>query len=112
MRFFLLIAIKIYWKVTPKSKRGSCIFRKSCSGFVFEQTSQNGFWSGIKAFGFRFENCRHGFTIFTNPMDGSLQLILPNNEVLDEELIALHVIAAYRKTNPKKMNSLNTTKIN
>lgn len=92
----------MYWSISPKSKRRLCVFRKSCSAYVFEKTLQTGFLAGIKAFVFRFGNCRNGCAVFVNPIDGRLQMILPNNELLDEEFIARHVITFYRETNSNK----------
>jgi len=92
MRIFLLIVIRIYWFLIPKSKRRKCIFRKSCSNYVFEETLKNGLWVGLKAFRFRYENCRHGFEVFKNPIDNKVQMILTNHQIIGEENIAERLI--------------------
>ncbi|GAA3644514.1 membrane protein insertion efficiency factor YidD [Flavivirga jejuensis] len=92
MKIILLIIIKAYWLIIPKSKRKKCIFRKSCSNYVFKETSENGLWRGLKAFRFRYENCRHGFEIFKNPIDNKFQMILPNHQIIDEKDIAKRLI--------------------
>ncbi len=47
---------------------------------------------GIKAFRFRYKNCRHGFEIFKNPIDDSIQVILPNGQIIGELEIAKRLI--------------------
>lgn len=92
MKVFLLVIIRVYWLLIPKSKRKKCIFRKSCSKYVFEETTKNGLQKGLKAFRFRYKNCRHGFEIFKNPINYKFQMILPNHLILDEEEIAERLI--------------------
>nr|WP_291871051.1 membrane protein insertion efficiency factor YidD [Maribacter sp.] len=88
MKIFLLIGIKIYWLLMPKSKRKKCIFRTSCSNYVFKITAKGGLWKGLKALKFRYVNCRHGYQLFKNPINNKIHLILPNREVINEENIA------------------------
>ena len=84
MKHFLLLAIKLYWITVPKNKRRQCLFRKSCSHFVFENTIQFGLFKGLAALRYRIKNCREGSYIFINPVTNKIQMILPGNEVVDE----------------------------
>jgi len=88
MKNLILIAIQLYWKLIPAQKRRRCIFRKSCSHYVFDITKQEGFLKGIKAFQFRYQNCRSGFELFKNPMANETQMILPSKVVVGSEEIA------------------------
>lgn len=88
MKYLLLLIIKSYWFIIPASKRRKCIFRKSCSKHVYEETIGKGIISGLKALKYRFENCRSGAQIFENPITGKLQIILLNNQILDEKEIS------------------------
>lgn len=88
MKYLLLLIIKTYWLIIPASKRKKCIFRKSCSKYVYEETTNNGIISGLKAFKYRFENCRAGAHFIENPITGNFQIILPNNQILDEKDIS------------------------
>lgn len=63
MRFFLLLLIQFYWMSIPKSKRRRCLFKKSCSHYVFDVTKDQGFFKGLKALSFRYKNCRPGYYI-------------------------------------------------
>lgn len=63
MKIFLLFAIEIYWRLIPKSKRRKCLFKTSCSNYVYNKTKSKGLISGIKALKFRVENCNNYYTI-------------------------------------------------
>jgi putative component of membrane protein insertase Oxa1/YidC/SpoIIIJ protein YidD len=61
MKWLLLLIIQIYWLI-PKKYRRSCIFKVSCSRYVFEITIREGFINGCRAFNKRFYQCRPGYT--------------------------------------------------
>lgn len=88
MKTLLLQLIKLYWGVLPASKRRKCIFRTSCSHYVYQTTKKEGFCKGITALKYRFLNCRSGFHVFEDPIDGSKMMILPNNQLLTEDEIS------------------------
>ncbi len=88
MKHILLLIIQIYWKLIPLKNRGKCIYKISCSNYVFQETKSNGLIKGLKAFRYRYQNCRQGFGLFQNPIDGTKQIILPNGEILKENEIA------------------------
>ncbi|KRD12751.1 hypothetical protein ASE21_02255 [Flavobacterium sp. Root901] len=92
MKYLILFFIRIYWKSIPASNRKKCIFKKSCSNYVFEVTQKEGFMEGLKAFLFRYKNCRGNFSIFQNPMDNKIQMILPSQIIIDREEIADRLI--------------------
>ena len=94
MKYLLLRLIKIYWRLIPTENRRMCIFRISCSRYVFQETESGGFLTGIEALRYRFQNCRRGFEIFDNPIDGTKQLILKNGDVLKESEIAERFLSA------------------
>lgn len=88
MKFFIILTIKMYWLFIPKNKRRKCIFKKSCSQFVYEQTLNNGFKSGVKAFVYRYKNCRAGYELFKNPISGQKEMIILNGEIIPNHEIA------------------------
>ncbi|MCX2681764.1 membrane protein insertion efficiency factor YidD [Galbibacter sp. EGI 63066] len=92
MKTLLLNIIKIYWKLIPESKRKKCIFKKSCSHFVFDAINEEGFIIGLKALVYRFKRCRPGYMLFKNPITGKRQIILKTQEILEEEEIAESII--------------------
>lgn len=87
MKYFILFSIRLYWVVIPKQKRKKCLFKKSCSNYVFEQTLNEGFFIGLKAFWFRYKNCRSGYQIFINPVTNETQMLLPSKVIINKEEI-------------------------
>lgn len=59
---------------------------------MFEITQKEGFLNGLKAFQFRYKNCRGNFSIFQNPIDNKVQMILPSQIIIDREEIAERLI--------------------
>lgn len=88
MKNLLLLVIKIYWIVIPENKRRTCLFKQSCSHFVFSNTQEFGLLKGIKALQYRISTCKEGAGLFLNPLTGKIQMILPNNEILEEQYIS------------------------
>lgn len=83
MKYFLLLIIKIYWKIIPENKRRTCIYKISCSHFVYNQTVQNGFVKGISALFYRYKNCQSGYFIFK--IKDKLYVKTVDNQVIIEE---------------------------
>jgi uncharacterized protein len=88
MKHLLILLIKIYWFLIPNQKRRKCIFRVSCSRYVYGKTLNEGIISGLKALRYRFHNCKSGAHLIENPITGTLQIILPNNQILEEKDIS------------------------
>lgn len=90
MKYFLLLIIRLYWKLIPPFKRKQCIFRESCSHYVWRITKEEGFISGIKAFLFRNKHCCPGFVLYKYQDHYELKtingLVLKDNEI-DERLL-------------------------
>ena len=92
MKQLLLFAIQCYWHLIPEHKRRKCIFKQSCSHYVFETTAQKGFLKGYNALLFRYRNCRYGYAIFNSPIDGSMAMLLPSGLIINKEAIADRII--------------------
>jgi len=88
MKHLLILLIRIYWILIPASKRKKCIFRTSCSKTVYSKTLNEGFISGLKTLKYRVQNCRSGAFIIKDSITGNLQMILPNQEILDQHEIS------------------------
>jgi len=97
MRTLLLIPIKLYWVLIPISRRRTCLFKKSCSHYVYEIAVQNGFMAGLKALWYRYKNCRPEYKLFTNRHTGHVEMILPNNEVIFHNEISSVILQHYYK---------------
>lgn len=88
MKFLLINLIRFYWTVKPKNKLPRCIFKKSCSSYVYEITKQYGFYKGLKALNFRLRNCKYGFELYKDPVNNKIQMILPDKSIINEKDIA------------------------
>ncbi|MET3537031.1 membrane protein insertion efficiency factor YidD [Chryseobacterium limigenitum] len=99
MKHILILLIRTYWIIIPAQKRRKCIFRISCSKYVYEKTINEGFIPGLKAFKYRFQNCRSGAHLIENPITRKYQIILPGNQILNEEEISKHLINREKKIN-------------
>jgi uncharacterized protein len=88
MKFLLLGIIRTYWILVPEFRRRKCIFKNSCSNYVYEITEQKGFINGMRALKFRINNCKPEFDVFTNPITGQRQMILRDGQIVDENEIA------------------------
>ncbi len=81
MRILLLSVIRSYWFLIPPKKRNKCLFKKSCSHYVFEITKEDGLLKGLKALRYRFKHCRPGYYII-NSEEGKF-LISARNHVFE-----------------------------
>ncbi|MGJ8743596.1 membrane protein insertion efficiency factor YidD [Polaribacter sp.] len=79
MKYFLIFIIKIYWKTIPVSKRNKCLFKESCSNYVFKITKKEGFIKGFKALIKRINNCKPGYNIID--IESQTYIITANNEM-------------------------------
>jgi len=86
----------MYWNWVPVPQRGPCLFSTPCSRHIYDQTTAHGFFAGIKAFLFRYKNCRGGFSLFKNPLTGKTQMILRSNKIIGEDEIATRFLREER----------------
>ncbi|HYC27443.1 MAG TPA: membrane protein insertion efficiency factor YidD [Chitinophagaceae bacterium] len=63
MRLLLLFLVRCYWLI-PKSYRRKCIFKESCSHFVYNTIKEQGVRKGLLAFRQRTRQCRPGYVIY------------------------------------------------
>lgn len=85
MKYLLLLAIRIYWKL-PTRLHQRCIFRETCSHYVYRIASTQGLWAGIQAIKLRFKLCRPGYVVYKS--EGRYYLKTANGVIIEEEDIA------------------------
>ena len=95
MKNILLLIISIYWLI-PKNKRRQCLFKESCSHYVYNATKKYGLRNGLQALQYRIRNCNKGSYVFTNPITNKIQMVLQNNEIIEEENIANYILQMYK----------------
>ena len=59
----LILAIRIYWAVWPARWRRTCLFRESCSRYVYRVATEEGLAGGLRALRERYRACRPGYGI-------------------------------------------------
>jgi putative component of membrane protein insertase Oxa1/YidC/SpoIIIJ protein YidD len=101
MKQLLLIIIKLYWNLIPESKRRTCLFKESCSNYVFRHTNEFGFLKGILAFRSRVKKCRGGYEIYTG--QNGFEMRLADGSTIMEEEISLNIMEPiYKKIEPSR----------
>lgn len=80
MRLLLLLIIRLYWLI-PVSRRKRCLFKESCSRYVFTITKERGLIPGLKALFRRSRQCRPGYILFKTE-DGQEWVLLKDKSVL------------------------------
>lgn len=82
MRLLLLLGIRLYWRLWPERLRRSCLFRESCSRYVYRVTARAGASAGFAALWERARTCRGGYNIET--LAGHLVVRLVDGSILSE----------------------------
>ncbi len=90
MKVFLLLIIKLYWFLIPKSNRRKCLFKTSCSNYVYEETKTKGLFSGMRALKFRVQNCNSNYSLME--LNGRQVLITKTYQVFKEEEISKSIL--------------------
>lgn len=62
MKWLLLLGIRVYWLIPARSRR-SCLFKESCSRYVYRITLLHGYKSGINSLRLRRKQCCAGFAV-------------------------------------------------
>jgi len=95
VRLLLLFPIYLYWHIWPSAlKKRQCLFKESCSHYIWRVTSELGFSAGCKALVDRYYNCRPGYRVTMNDK-GEFQIRLVTGAVVSEQEIADAVIKPY-----------------
>jgi len=90
MKYLLLFLIRIYQTLTPKRFRGRCLFKESCSNYVYRIVSQEGLKKGLNALKYRYHNCRPNYYIWED--GGKVFLITAKMDLIDESRINKKVL--------------------
>jgi hypothetical protein len=87
MKSLILLGIRFYWILIPKDKRKNCIFKESCSHYVYNITKKHGFLKGVKSFLLRKKQCRKGY-IFILDENGNVIIQLADGSKINEEYVS------------------------
>lgn len=92
MKHLLMLAIRLYWKI-PSRLHNRCIFRETCSHYVYRIANEHGFYSGLKALKERYELCRPNYIVYKSL--GHYYLKTANGSIVEEEDIAPSELPPY-----------------
>lgn len=81
MRYLVIFVVRLYWAIIPASARRHCLFRESCSHYVFRAAKERGFRAAIKALRTRLKQCRPGYAPYTAP-DGKEYCVLADGTMV------------------------------
>ena len=59
----ILAMIRLYWRIVPESRRRQCLFRETCSRYVYRQARESGVRGAFLAAYRRLRACRPGFQV-------------------------------------------------
>lgn len=93
IRHILLLSIKCYWFIIPQHKRRKCLFKLSCSNYVYIQTKEEGLKAGLRALNYRVNNCNPHFQIID--LGNEKIVITKKHKVIPEKELSGFVLKIY-----------------
>jgi len=83
MKRLFLFVIKSYWGLVPLKRRRKCLFKISCSQYVYQQVKENGLHKGLRALHYRIQNCNEHYHII---------------EIQDEKVVVTKTLKVIRES--------------
>lgn len=97
--------------VFSEKKRPCCIFKETCSHYVYRQTNDGGFFNGMSALKNRLKKCRKGYQLYTS-LNG-FEIELADGSIIKEDEIAPRLLEPiYKKINAVSVIEANLPLIN
>ena len=92
MSWTLILAIRTYWAVWPARWRRSCLYRESCSRYVYRMAREEGLVGGLRALRARYRTCRPGYGILSRY--GETWLVLADGSILSASEASLAALSS------------------
>jgi uncharacterized protein len=86
MKWVLIAIIKLYWIVIPENKKRTCLFKETCSRYVYRHTVEHGFFKGMRALVQRAKKCRKGYQLYTG--ENGFEIKLADGSIICENEIS------------------------
>jgi len=96
MRALLLAVVRVYWAVWPRHLNRGCLYRETCSHYIYRVSREAGVLAGCRALLQRYQTCRAGYAVTTK--DGELGLMLRDGSFVPERFVAEDTFAPIRQT--------------
>lgn len=74
----------------PRNRRRKCLFKTSCSHYVYEQTKKKDLQAGLRALYFRIKNCNSQYQIIE--VGGEKILITKTNKIFREKELSEYIL--------------------
>jgi putative component of membrane protein insertase Oxa1/YidC/SpoIIIJ protein YidD len=99
MKHLFLLAIKTYWRLVPQKRRRKCLFKVSCSQYVYQQIKENGVSMGLRALHYRIQNCNDHYHIIE--IEDEKVLVTKTHKIIRKGKLSDFIL--------KKMNTCQTS---
>jgi hypothetical protein len=76
--------------VFPEKKRRYCLFKETCSHYVYRHTAEGGFFKGTIALKQRLKKCRKGYKLYSS-LQG-FEMELADGSIIKEDEISLRLL--------------------
>lgn len=90
MKWVFLTIIQLYWKIIPEKNRRSCLFKETCSHYVYQHTTEYGFLKGYNALRLRMKKCRKGYQVYSG--NKGFEMKLADGSFITEEEISPNIL--------------------
>lgn len=90
IKAILFLIIKSYWLLVPRQKRRKCLFKTSCSHYVYQKTKEKGLQAGLRALYFRMQNCNNEYQIIK--VGDEKILVTKTNKVFREKELSEFIL--------------------
>ncbi len=74
--------IKLYWRFVPEERRIICLYKESCSRYIYSIFEEQGVFGGFKALKYRFMNCHSDYELFRN--GSNVYIKTRTGQIIDE----------------------------
>ena len=100
--------IRLYWKFIPEESRRVCLYKESCSRYIYRIFQEEGLIAGIKAVIYRFKNCKKDYNVISR--DNSIFIETRTGSLIDEQNISVAVLRASQAIIETSINRINPQK--
>lgn len=93
MKLLLIILIRFYWLVVPEKLKRVCLFKESCSNYVYRITLADGFFEGLNGLRKRMRQCSSEYRLYTSK--NGFEVLLSDRTIVNQEEISPELIEPY-----------------
>lgn len=98
MKHLILALIRCYWQLVPEVRRRRCLFRETCSRYVYRETQTLGARAGVVALWRRLCACRPGFQVRVR--EYSFEVVCRNGTIIPHAELGTVIVEALTRGSP------------